>query len=197
MKRALILVVLAVAASSCSTWRYASAPEGRTMTAGVYEYRIPTGWNYQLSRDDVLLVSRDGPGIQHAQSRFYEWDRTIVDDPERQKLTESMLPSDVAEQLLALRRREIGVDAIEALSLEPATVADLEAFRAEYAYRTIDGISFRGVSYGAMRPTGVYAIRFEAPAIHFYERDLPAFEAMVQSMRRLSRDERRELMRGQ
>lgn len=196
MNRIVSIVVLAIAVSGCSTWRHAGAPEGRTMTAGVYEYQIPSGWTYQVSKDDVLLVSRDGPRVQHAQSRFYVWGRTVIDDPERQKLTESMLLSDVADQLLALRRRELGLDTIETLSLEPATVAGMEAFRAEYTYRTIDGISFKGVSYGAMRPSGVYAIRFEAPMIHFFERDRPAFESMVRSMRRLAESEWKEMNRS-
>lgn len=191
MKRIVMIAVLAVAASGCSTWRHVEAPEGRIATAGVYEYRIPAGWTYQTSKDGVLLASRDGPGIQHAQSTFHEWDKVIIGDPERQKLKESMLPSDVADQLLAARRRQLGLDAIETLSLAPAMVAGLESFRAEYEYRTADGVAFRGVCYGAMRPAGAYFIRFEAPALHYYERDLPAFEALVQSMRRLSKDEQR------
>ena len=120
-----------------------------------------------------------------------ETDDPVAGDPERQDLTESMLPADVADQLLAARRRQLGIDAIETTSLAPATVADLEAFRAEYEYRTIDGVRFLGVCYGAMRPAGVYLLQYEAPAIHYFERDLAAFESIVQSMRRLSKEERK------
>lgn len=190
MNRLIVLALLGLTASGCSTWRHVETPADGTVTAGVYEYRIPAGWTYQVA-NDVLVASHDGPGIQHVQSAFLEWDDPVAGDPERQDLTESMLPADVADQLLAARRRQLGIDAIETTSLAPATVADLEAFRAEYEYRTIDGVRFLGVCYGAMRPAGVYLLQYEAPAIHYFERDLAAFESIVQSMRRLSKEERK------
>jgi hypothetical protein len=118
-------------------------------------------------------------------ARWYEWDKPLFHgDPERDRLRRGQLEADVAHQILAARQREDGIDVLELVSLAPATVAGSEGFRAEYAYRSARGIAYSVVSYGAIRGEGVYLITFEAPSIHFFERDLPTFERVVASARR-------------
>lgn len=180
------IVAVLVIAAGCSQWRYVKQADGMAVDTERYSFRVPANWSVHVLRGpDRLRLTRDGPSIQQVRAQWAEWDKSIPGDPAREKLERSMLPADAAEQLFAAFQRERGLDVFEVVSIEPATFAGGDAFRAEFTYRTSKGLRYRGIWYGSMRPQGVYMVVFEAPELHYFERDQSAFETIVRSVRRI------------
>jgi len=71
---------------------------------------------------------------------------------------------------------------MEVVSVTPARVAGRDGFRIQLASRlNLAGSNVREghVVYGVTGSQGVYLVRFEAPAIYYFEHYLPEFEAMI------------------
>lgn len=178
------LMVATVLVAGCSTWKHVKQGRDIEVHTERFAFSVPSGWTYQRMQRDQLTISRDGPGIQKMSTQWFEWNKPFYyGDVEKDRLQRGMLPTDVAQQILAARQRQRGIESLDLVSLEPAVVTGVEGYRAEYAYRTERGLNYRGVSYGAIRPEGVYVVTFEAPGLHFYERDVPTFEQIMASGR--------------
>lgn len=189
--RVLIVLLASMIASGCSTWRHVDEGGSKDVSSMYFAHAIPPGWTYRVLGRHEVIASRDGPALQEVTSNFLRWDASIAGDPERQHLLQSSLPTDAAEQVLAARRRELDVEVIELEKIAPATLANLVGFRTEYRYRTSTGIDYRGVSYGGLHREGLYLLRFEAPAVIYYERGLAPFELVAASVRPTTAAERK------
>ena len=77
---------------------------------------------------------------------------------------------------------------MEITSLAPARIAGRAGFRAELSSRLNFGHSRlreRHVVYGVTSAQGAYLVRFDAPAIYYFDRHLPEFEALLPTFKLL------------
>jgi hypothetical protein len=65
----------------------------------------------------------------------------------------------------------------------PTRVDGLPAFSLVFDYKTKKGLPIRNKTIGFISAKGFVILRFEAPNLIYYERDLPAFEQMVASIK--------------
>lgn len=183
MIRITLLLACLAALPACATWT--RAPEGGLdLRHGDYVATQPAGWMRSEARGPMKgCMTLDGLGIQ-----FISFEKLDLDDAFPaldRKASVDMLPSELAELVVAELKAK-GFDALVVLSEGPAVVAGQEAFRLHV--RDVQATSLRvdRLIYGFVTPSGFYLLGETAPALYYFERDLPVFEAFVRSVRPVS-----------
>ena len=130
---------------------------------------------------DPVLLTRDGVALQAIRI-----DRVAVDKElphTKRKLARGMPAHDLAE--LELDNVRANPEALNFVLEEttPATIAGRAGFRLVYAWKTRRGLPLRAVHYGFLEGTSLYRIIYQAAARHYFERDLPTFERIRQTLR--------------
>ncbi|WP_321327001.1 hypothetical protein [uncultured Parasphingorhabdus sp.] len=96
------------------------------------------------------------------------------------KVKENMLLPDIPILLERTYRTKYGTAIMEIGQQKPAELAGLPAIFFEYRY--VDGeyeVEKNGEAYAAMHEGKLYLIAFEAPTLHFFERDIHLFRELV------------------
>jgi hypothetical protein len=143
--------------------------------------RTPDGWVQEHNAIHQLVASRDGYLVQF----IFVAARTNFDAfPDINKgADQSMLPSQLAE--LHIANLKAGSDEkVEVLENEPAEVGGLAGYRLQLRFFDGRGLEFKAFVYGAADEHYFYRLAYQAPVLYFFDRDLPAFEAMVKSFQR-------------
>lgn len=179
-----LLVMLGLSGCGAISWKHVDQADGRQVQTDAYSIQVPHGWTYHTrNQQDSVIISRDGPRIQQIMSRVIEYGQPyILNSRSEDVLVRNMLPTDLAQFALAGRQSQLDLENLETVALEPATFSGRPGFRVEYSYRTPRGLGYRGVIYGAAREDGAHFMLYEAPAIHFFERDLATFERIANSV---------------
>lgn len=195
MRASLLPTVLALALTGCATG-YSLAPAGqpRRIAGTALTVTPPADWNRLGSlagpgkRAEQWTL--DGPllndltfygGIEDNRPLFREIDRR---DRPLPLFSATMLAPDVAALLESSYRVAAGTALFEMGMLAPATFAGRPGFRFDYVY-TIQGeeVRRRGEASGAIIDRRLYLVTFEAPAIHYFDRDVGQFRTLVESAR--------------
>jgi hypothetical protein len=98
------------------------------------------------------------------------------------RFSATMLAPDIAQLFegsyrIANRTALMSIDAIE-----PASFAGQQGFRFTYSYTIQDEeVQRKGEAQGAIIGGKLYMITFEAPRIHYFDRDLEAFRQIAGS----------------
>lgn len=120
-------------------------------------------------------------GIKRGMALFREVDRHFSPLP---RFSASMLPTDVAQFYESSYRVAGGSPLFAIDEITPARFAGRPGFRFAYHFlREKDGVNRRGEATGAVIDQQLYLITFEAPAIHYFERDLTEYRALVATAR--------------
>ncbi len=142
--------------------------------------QLPEGWMLN-SREDVLLVTRDGVLLQNVIVAVIN----VEDELKYTKKTfkRGMLPLEQAGVILDNMASNPNRLAFKVHSKKPAQVAGHQAFRAEVSFKDEDGLCYRGILYGFMQNDWFYLVRYMAPERHYFARDKDEFETLVKTMR--------------
>lgn len=120
-------------------------------------------------------------GIADDTTLFREVDKT---DRPLPRFSKTMLAPDIAQLFEASYRVALSTSLMSIDSIEPASFAGHEGFRFTYTYTVQnDEIRRKGEARGAIVGDKLWMATFEAPAIHYFERDLPAFRQVADSAR--------------
>jgi hypothetical protein len=128
-----------------------------------------------LSLNDLTFYG----GIADDTTLFREVNKKDTPLP---RFSKSMLAPDIAQLFegsyrLANRTALMTIDAIE-----PATFAGQQGFRFTYSYTIQDEeVQRKGESQGAIIDGKLYMITFEAPTIHYFDRDVEAYRQIATS----------------
>lgn len=175
---------------------YALAPAGepRAVARSKLTVTPPSAWNRLGSvagpGKNAELWTLDGPtlnditfygGIADDRTLFREVDRR---DRPLPRFQATMLPPDVAQLLETSYRVALGTALFTLGTLEPATFAGQSGFRFTYSYTVQDEEVRRlGEATGAILDGQLYLVTFEAPAVHYFEKSLPDYRAIIASAR--------------
>jgi hypothetical protein len=151
-----------------------------------YADHDPAAWTVVMALDkrrslkwDVIRITRDGLLLQQiAIGRIpynAEWPHT------KKKLSPSMLPLEAAELVTDNLRSNPEITHQEILANTPALVAGFPGFRLHYAYRTKEELKINALFYGALADGWLYYLLYEAPAQHYFVKDLQLFENTYKS----------------
>ena len=176
MKRFLLLPLLLFSITACAPW---------TRGRGLYEspkhtftLDIPQKW-MRLNSDEYLLISRDGPFLQYVLVQERHIDRPFRHTKKR--FRREMLPQEAAEIILDEISSDQSVFNFLVIENVPATIDRHEGFRIIFRYRNKDGLGFKTIYYGLIAGERFYSIRYNAAERYYFEKDLEAFEQVLNS----------------
>jgi hypothetical protein len=120
-------------------------------------------------------------GIVNDQALFKEVAKATKPLP---RFAATMRAPDVVQLFEASYRVAGGSSLFQVDGVEPATFAGQGGFRFTYTF-TLENeeVKRRGEATGAIVGGRLYLITFEAPAIHYFDRDLDKYRALVASAR--------------
>lgn len=119
-------------------------------------------------------------GVPVGQTLFHERDKKNAPLP---KVTHGMLVTDIAP-LLDATYQSLGIArSFEVRSQRPAEIKGRRGVRFDYRYISPDDeVERLGEAVGLVENGRMYLVTFEAPEVHFYDRDKAKFEEIVSSL---------------
>lgn len=100
------------------------------------------------------------------------------------KFKSDMLPTDLVELFEASSRIILRTSLFEVTNVEPTKISGKDAVRFSYRFVTRgDELARQGEAVAANVGGKLYLANFVAPSIHYYERDLPKFRALANSLK--------------
>jgi hypothetical protein len=183
MTRRLLVLVLACVPVAAHAWKIADPAQPFTHKNSGYSVQFPAGWKYaKLWFSDESGATRDGPALQ---SIFVDYrSHKSAFRALKQKSTPTMLPQDLAQQLVADMTKERGLENVSILADEPAVLAGRPGFRLRFEYRLPvqrGAIRYQEIVVGTVNDKGLYLLGYRAPVLHYFERDLAAFEETLKT----------------
>jgi len=149
-----------------------------------YSVSLPDNW-VKRALNDELIVSRDGPDLQQIVVRAASHAKAFP-NIERESRAD-MLPSELSAMFVAELKKKYpdGLPSLKIERDEPAQLDGHEGFFLQLAYSTDSGVRYGMLVYGAASEKGFVSISFDAPLIHFFERDRAVFERTSASLKLL------------
>ena len=147
-----------------------------------YAVDLPTDW-VRLKQKKIMLVTRDGIGVQRIAFEFREHDKAFEET--EQKSTPDMLPSELADRYIAELRAadEHGLPSLEIISDRPAMIDGRLGFELHLQFLNNDGLRYERLVSGFSNETGFFVVSYQAPTLHFFERDRATYESALQTFR--------------
>ncbi len=138
--------------------------------------RQAESWTFDgLSLNDVTFYG----GILNDTTLFREVDKTRKPLP---RFSATMLAPDIAQLFEGSYRVAVGTSLMSIDSMEPATFAGQQGFRFTYSFTVQnEEVKRLGEARGAIVGGKLYLITYEAPKIHYFNRDVAAFRALADS----------------
>lgn len=149
-------------------------------------------WNRLSLREGkrVETWTLDGPllnkvnffgGIAPGETLVREFDKKRQPLP---KVTPGMLVTDIPALLEATYRAQASVKRMDIDTLEPAEVGGGKGVRFTYRYvRGEDDVERKGEGVGALKGDKLYLAVFEAPALHFFDKDVERFRRLAGTLK--------------
>jgi hypothetical protein len=137
--------------------------------------RLSEAWTLDgLSINELTFYG----GILDNTTLFREVNKTTAPLP---RFSKTMLAPDVV-QWFESSYRIAGHTSLMAIdSVEPATFAGNQGFKFTYSFALQDEVKRKGEARGAIIGGKLYMITFEAPRIHYFDRDLASFYKIADS----------------
>jgi len=168
------------------------APGPRSGIAGSNLSAKPDGeWN-RLSRSEgknVEIWTKDGDslnkvtffgGIAVGKPLVREVDKKQQPLP---KVAGNMLMTDIPALLESTYRSQGAVNQMSIDSEEPSTLGGQKAVRFTYSFtRADDEVRRKGEGIGALVSGKLYLVTYEAPALHFFDKDIEKYRQLAASL---------------
>lgn len=181
--RCLVVLACCAAAAPALAWKLAEDGQRFEHKASGYSIQFPAGWRYQkMAFGDECLATRDGPYLQAVYVDYRKHKKAFPGI--KKDATPDMMPQELAEKLVADITASRGLQNMQVLSDEPAELAGLPAFRLHLAYRTaVDAgsVRYEEIVVGANSPQGIFVVHYRAPVLHYFTRDVVAYEQALAS----------------
>ena len=149
-------------------------------------------WNKLSARGgkNVELWTIDGDGLNKitffggipiGQPLFKEADKKHAPLP---RVTANMLITDIPTILESTYRIQLHTMQMSIDSQEPTTVSGHKGIKFTYSFvRADDEVERKGEAVGAFVGDRLYVVAYEAPAIHFFDRDVGKFRQVVTTLK--------------
>lgn len=183
--RAILPATLALGLSLGACAPYTAVSGQQSLSEQGLEVSAPPGWYRANRAPDMYLITRDGQLLQYISLQRV----AVADDLKftKRKFDAAMPPSEVAEVELDEMRSNPAVLNLTVEENVPVTVDGRAGFRLVCAWNSKDGLRLKRVHYGFRDGKYVYRITYQAAARYYFDRDLPVFETVRQSLHVLAR----------
>ena len=135
---------------------------------------------WTIDGDELNKVAFYG-GVAVGEPLFREADKKDAPLP---KVTPNMLFTDIPTLLESSYRIQLGTSQMTIDSQEPTLVAGHKGIKFTYSFvRRDDEVQRKGEAVGAIVADKVYLVTYEAPAIHFFDKDVEKFRQLVTTLK--------------
>jgi hypothetical protein len=193
MKLSLIMSLAIASVSVPALANSLVAPGPQTKIARSELSAVPgTEWNrlsyrggknveiWTLDGDELNKVTFYG-GIAVGQTLFREADKKRAPLP---RVTANMLITDIPVLLESSYRIQLNTTQMSIGSQEPATVGGRKGVKFTYTFvRQDDDVQRKGEAIGAVVGDKLYLVTYEAPAIHFFDKDVEKFRQLASTLK--------------
>jgi len=183
MNRKLVMgiwIAVALMLAACaSPWQ--TAPD--QLKAPNWVIRSPEGWMH-LSTSKSEMLSKDGPYLEYIliQSKSLSQGFRYTN----QRIDPGMLPNEAAQLIVDNMRFDPMIRQFRLLADEPVMVDGHAGFKLTYSYRDQNGVVLNTIYYGVVLPNLFINLRYTAAQRYYFEKELPAFDEALQSLRFVS-----------
>jgi hypothetical protein len=164
---------------------------------GMFAVKLPSGWVHQSTARSVT-VSRDGFLLNSISVSRTDLDDAFEDQMKEQRVEgdrkRPQIAADTpAEDLAAFYTAKVMrvSDQSTLVSDEPALLGGRPAFRVTTELKDGRGVRIRTTCTGTAQEQGYYEVCYAAPALHYYERDLAIYEALLASFEYLESNKKK------
>lgn len=176
----LALLFLMLALSGCAPWT-AIEPGSRIITVkDDFTLEAPLGWVRRNFDIYEVFLSRDGPLLNFIAINREKHDRELART--KRATSADLLPHEVAELVIAEQAGSESRGAFTVLSNRPATIGGKPGVRVHTRWKTERGLPIERLTYALVDQKGRLAFIYEAPALVYFPKSLPDFEAMMKSV---------------
>jgi hypothetical protein len=135
---------------------------------------------WTLDGDGLNKVTFFG-GMQVGQPLFRDADKKHAPLP---RVTANMLITDIPAILESTYRIQLHTMQMSIDSQEPTTIGRHKGIKFAYSFvRDDDEVERKGEAVGAFVGDRLYIVAYEAPAIHFFDRDVDKFRQLVATLK--------------
>ena len=181
LTRRLAVALLLAGLAACTPWTRVDPSNRLEAKQDDYTLELPAGWVRRNGDGNDFFVTRDGPALNYIAVSRQPHDRKL---PHTKRVTRAdMLPHELAELAIAEWKSTDATANLEVLSNMPVTVGGKPAVRVHIRYRNERGLPIERVMVALVDARGRFTMQYEAPAIVYFQRGLPAFDAMVASVK--------------
>ena len=99
------------------------------------------------------------------------------------KVAGNMLITDIPALLESTYRVRYGVNRMTIDSQEPATISGQKGIRFTYSFTRDDEVDRKGEAIGAIIGGKLYLVSYEAPALHFFDKDLEKYRHLASTVK--------------
>ena len=139
--------------------------------------RLSEAWTLDgLSINELTFYG----GIVDGKTLFREVNKTTAPLP---RFSKTMLAPDVVTLFESSYRVALGTSLMKVETVEPAPFAGAPGFKFTYSFAVQDDVKRKGVARGAIIGDKLYMITYEAPKIHYFDRDVLGFDKIADSAR--------------
>lgn len=149
-----------------------------------YKVSLPVGWVQVTGPQsgDALWISKDGYSLQSIRIDALKPDKAFTSIKKSAMTTTPI--SDLAElELAEIKAKSANAASIKVLENTLENVSDQKAFRLHIQYLNDKGLRFEQIVYGLVNTKNYYKLSYQAPTIHYFERDKQAFNQTVSSFK--------------
>jgi hypothetical protein len=170
--------------SGCIAWKPVKS-EPVTSSGGKYTINLPEGWNV-LTLGTRQMASKYGTGLQSFNVWQVKHKNAFGTGKDRTSSTADIDPRVFCDKLVADLKKAPNYNTMEITSVAPFMLGGRAGFRAELtSKRTFqaDGIRYKHILYGVANQNGLYILHYEAPVLHYFEKDLPDIEKSASTLK--------------
>ncbi len=178
--KVLIISTLLLSLSACvKAWTKTDKPiDGPKKKFNV---TLPAGWIWFSIDRKAVTATRDGLNIQSMRFGFWTYEKAFKSLKKKPK--SGMLPSELAELIVAVYRKSKLTKNAKILENSPYTIDGNVGFKLRISYNDNHGLRFMRMTYGFGVKDGIYVLSYNAPILLYYNRDLSDFGQAVKTFR--------------
>ena len=184
-----MLLSLTLGTACASIWSpiTQATPKEFSMPTVELAMNLPVGWmsSYYAPALGYFFFTVHGAELEEIWIR--RWLKTAIVKGTNRSIGADMNLQEIANLSLDSRRLDDGAGAVQVISNKPASIGDRDCYRLDYRYRNGIGLPKRTVEYGCPAGSWLYRFEFNAPEQHYFDRYLPDFEKMAESIQFLTR----------
>ena len=143
-----------------------------------YSVSSPEQWR-RLDTNKYLIFTREGAFQQYILIQQRPVDRPFKHT--KRLFDREMLPQEAAAVIIDEIISDRAVLHFKVIENAPTVVNSYDGFKMVFTYRNEEGLTFKTIYYGFLRGEWFYSLRYNAAQDHYSEKDVHAFEKVVES----------------